>query len=98
METRVWIDDLIWCPSQCYYYFETKSNERYCIYLRWRHSNPWTASLVYFNGDDWDWDNTTWIPLTPKKDYKDNELDELKLDIMRQTFRQFKGKIKKKGD
>lgn len=46
-----WYDDLIWCPSQCYYYFKHES-EMYCICLRWRHQNPWTAEIIKCeNGD-----------------------------------------------
>jgi len=40
-----WQDDLIMCPSQCYYYFTYKGRP-YCIYLRWRHSDPWSAELI----------------------------------------------------
>ena len=40
-----WYDDLIWCPSQCYYYF-MHDDDMYCIYLRWRHQNPWTAEII----------------------------------------------------
>ena len=41
-----WIEDLSRCPSQCECYFESPAGIRYCIYLRWRHGDPWTAQLV----------------------------------------------------
>lgn len=47
IQTQVWLDDLIGCPSQCYYYFENPlDKKKYCIYLRWRHLDPWTAELI----------------------------------------------------
>jgi len=47
-----WQEDLIWCPSQCYYYFEA-DGKKWCIYLRWRHSDPWTAELCECD-DKWE--------------------------------------------
>lgn len=41
-----WHEDLIRCPSQCYCYFNTLDKGMFCIYLRWRHDDPWTAQLV----------------------------------------------------
>ena len=41
----IWDNDLIMCPSQCYCYFEA-DGQKYCIYLRWRWDDPWTAQLV----------------------------------------------------
>lgn len=41
----IWDNDLIRCPSQCYCYFEV-DGKKYCIYLRWRWSDPWTAQIV----------------------------------------------------
>ena len=40
-----WDNDLIMCPSQCYCYFEA-DGKKYCIYLRWRWDDPWTAQIV----------------------------------------------------
>lgn len=44
-EEVIWSNDLIMCPSQCYAYF-TSEDKSYCIYLRWRWDDPWTAELV----------------------------------------------------
>lgn len=41
----VWKEDLIMCPSQCFCFFIAEG-KRYCIYLRWRHGDPWTAQLL----------------------------------------------------
>lgn len=47
MKQNQWIEDLRhWCPAQIYYYFEDEEGCRWCIYLRWRHDDPWTAELV----------------------------------------------------
>lgn len=39
-----WKDDLIMCPSQCFLYFSF-DDKIYELYLRWRHRDPWTATL-----------------------------------------------------
>ena len=41
-----------WCPAQIYYYFVDAEGGRWCIYLRWRHQDPWTAELVPCD-EDW---------------------------------------------
>ena len=57
--TPYWIRNLIMCPSQCYCNFEG-DDKKYCIYLRWRWDDPWTAYIVpcyddwdFIYGDDW---------------------------------------------
>ncbi len=76
-----WHDDLIWCPSQCYKHIEFKCRH-FIIYLRWRHSDPWTAELIESPNDGkfnmhtkfpWIWMNVEF--------WKDTELDQLKLDV-----------------
>lgn len=42
---KEWSDDLIMCPSQCYLWFNYLGGI-HCIYLRWRHGDPWGATLV----------------------------------------------------
>lgn len=57
-----WDDYLILCPSQCYCNFEA-DGKKYCIYLRWRWDDPWTARLVPCN-NDWEFDyNSEWTYL-----------------------------------
>lgn len=73
-----WYDELVWCPSQCYYYF-MRDGDMYCIYLRWRHQDPWTADIIKCADGDFYINNqaATWksieIPF-----FKDSELDKLK--------------------
>lgn len=73
-----WYDELIWCPSQCYYYF-MHNGDMYCIYLRWRHQDPWTADIIKCAEGDYSLSSQTaiWksieIPF-----FKDSELDKLK--------------------
>ena len=45
-ELNTWYDALLWCPSQCYYYF-MHGCDMFCIYLRWRRQNPWTVEISY---------------------------------------------------
>jgi len=40
------MEDLLECPSQIRYYFEDGKGVRWCLYLRWRHRDPWRADLV----------------------------------------------------
>lgn len=48
-----WKDSLIWCPSQCYLKF--KWRDLHCmLYLRWRHHDPWTATLIECPNDNFD--------------------------------------------
>mgnify|MGYP007126010243 CR=1 FL=1 len=53
-----WNDCLMWCPSQCFLPVRYK-NDEYVLYLRWRHNDPWEASLIDKNGDE-----DFWIELT----------------------------------
>lgn len=62
-----WQNHLIMCPSQCYCNFEVDGN-KYCIYLRWRWDDPWTAQLVPLD-DQWEFNfNANWTYL-PVHDY-----------------------------
>ena len=76
IQLNKWDDDLIWCPSQCYYYFMDNEQLK-CLYLRWRHRDPWTAELIpideFGEFDIYD----TWQNLNPPF-FKDSELESLK--------------------
>lgn len=74
-----WLDDLIWCPSQCYYAFDYKGTE-YTIYLRWRWDNPWTADL--YKDFDKDLENVWELPI---EFFRDDQLDEVKAHAMELT-------------
>ena len=77
-----WYDNLLWCPSQCYYYF-MHEGEMYCIYLRWRHQNPWTAEIVKCAEGDFSLSHETSVWKFIKIPYfEDCELEKLKEYIM----------------
>ena len=77
-----WYDDLIWCPSQCYYYF-MHDDDMYCIYLRWRHQNPWTAEIIKCAEGDFNLNHESSIWKFIKIPYfEDCELEKLKEYIM----------------
>ena len=79
-----WDDRLIWCPSQCYYYFKDKEGHIKCIYLRWRHNDPWTAEIAPLNEKlEFDF-NAPWENLNPPF-FKDSELDQLKEWCLKQS-------------
>ena len=70
MQLNQWIEDLRWCPSQIYYYFVDKDGGRWCIYLRWRHQDPWTAELVRCDKNwEFDWDNPDNVNLLEEKEH-----------------------------
>ena len=77
-----WYEELIWCPSQCYYYF-VHNGDMYCIYLRWRHQDPWTADIIKCAEGDFYLNNqgATWKSIDIPY-FKDSELDKLKEFIM----------------
>lgn len=74
-----WIESLLWCPSQCYYYFQHYEN-RYCIYLRWRHRDPWTAELMSCN-EEWALiKSIEYIKLN--KEYTQYDYEQLEEDVL----------------
>lgn len=73
-----WIDDLIWCPSQCYLYIQFKE-KNYVIYLRWRHSDPWSAVIIECI-KDWDMHNGSKWEYLDISEWKDTELNQCKED------------------
>jgi len=82
IELNIWYDEIAhYCPAQCYYYFK-EDNVAYCIYLRWRHKDPWSVTLIRFFGDyqtDLDFICASWTSINLKKDYGiDDDLEELK--------------------
>ena len=75
-----WEDDLIMCPSQCILKFEFEEKQ-YAIYLRWRHHDPWTASLVKLSDEQKDKLNGEWFELNVNL-YTHDQLDEIKNDAI----------------
>lgn len=76
-----WLDSFMWCPSQCYFMFKYKG-AKYCIYLRWRWDDPWTADLIKNEGQD----NEEWIEL-PIKYYTKSDFYKLKSDAIDKTLK-----------
>jgi hypothetical protein len=48
-----YVDVRHWCPAQIEYYFQDLAGCNWCIYLRWRHQDPWTAELLRCD-DNWE--------------------------------------------
>lgn len=79
IDNALWTYDLIGCPSQCYYYFKY-NGITYCLYLRWRWDDPWTATLI----EDCEVGNIIdgkWIELGVE-DWLEDELNDLKTDAL----------------
>lgn len=59
-----------WCPAQIYYYFLDSDGDKWCIYLRWRHQDPWTAELVHCD-EEWDfqWDHPETKDILEEKEH-----------------------------
>jgi hypothetical protein len=86
---KEWADDLIGCPSQCYYRFKYRGNN-WVIYLRWRHQDPWTAILIECP-ENWNIHDTgtEWLNI-PVDFYKENELDALKTEVIAEAYQMIK--------
>jgi hypothetical protein len=98
METKKqqWKEDLIMYPSQCYCYFEADSMQ-YCIYLRWRGGDPWTAQLVpllpngrFGNYLEWEFLDVS--------DYVHDEYKNLEKECIRLIEKRFKNIIWQQRD
>jgi hypothetical protein len=79
-----WLDELIWCPSQCYCSFIDETEKKiYCIYLRWRHHDPWSAEIIPCNPDGKLTYNNDWETIKTHKTYKEMEYEELKKEAVK---------------
>ena len=96
---HTFIEEIMYCPSQIYYFFtDAKSGEKYCIYLRWRYRDPWTSYLVKCD-DDYEL-QSKFDPLETHNQYKEDDycfLEEDVLDIIKEKFpeTQFPSKIER---
>ena len=82
-----WDGDMTMCPSQRYCYFEG-DGKKYCIYLRWRHDDPWTAEIVPVDREcefiydvDWHWIETRF--------YSHDRYDRLQEDCVKYVENMF---------
>ncbi len=81
-EPHTFMEDLIWCPSQIYYYFEDRSGQKYVVYSRWRWNDPWTIELVEIDDyDNWDLSRATYI--LEDKNFKDDDYKDLEKEIIK---------------
>jgi hypothetical protein len=75
-----WRDDLIWCPSQCCLNM-ILDDRHFVLYLRWRHSDPWTCMLIEVEPDGRfdDYNNDIeWYPIDMTKFTQHDNLDAIK--------------------
>lgn len=85
-EEHAFFEEMIWCPSQIYYYFtDPADGQMYVVYCRWRWSDPWTIELVKVanpkNPKNWDWSLGSTCLLSDKG-YKDEEYKKMEEDIL----------------
>ena len=78
-----WYDDLLWCPSQCYYR-TSRNGINYILYLRWRWDDPWTGRI--FTEKQWQGDSLSTYPddvfAKNHVQYSDEEMDMAKAKIL----------------
>ena len=91
-EKAEWLEELTWCLSQLYCRFiDNNSQKIYCIYLRWRHKDPWSVELIPCLPDGKLNYNKGWEIIKTKRDYSQNDYEELKLEalnIIRDRFKE----------
>lgn len=84
-------EDLIWCPSQIYYWFMV-GEEMKLVYMRWRYQDPWNIVLCKVpdpsNPDSWNFTDSENI--TDKvgifKDSEYEKMEEKVLEYLRGRF------------
>lgn len=83
-------EDLIWCPSQIFYWFMVGS-EMKLVYMRWRWSDPWKIGLCKIkdanNPNDWRYEDSEILDLG--KEYKDSEYKEMEKDLLLYLMKRF---------
>ena len=80
-----WDSELIGCPSQCYCKFLDKTkNKIYCIYLRWRWSDPWSSELIPCQEDgELSYSrHEPWIVINTKRNYSEPEHEKLQKETV----------------
>lgn len=99
-QEHIFIEDIIYCPSQIYYYFKDQDDRQYVAYVRQR-GGPLTFELVEIREDGewlWDWEGgTNQVKLSrvydingqPNVESEEREIKALENEIMwylRQRF------------
>ena len=88
----IWDEDLIWCPSQCYCYFvDNTTNQLWCIYLRWRHSDPWTSELIKCmpDGEFVNYEEEAWEYIGTSTVFSEDEYRKLEAECIRLIYKRF---------
>lgn len=81
-----WKDDLIGCPSQCT--LNLKYGDRFFILsLRWRWSDPWTASLIECDSDFDHWSKNSNTMDLGIRHYRESQLFALKCHALDVTMK-----------
>ena len=86
-EEHAFYENLIWCPSQIEYYFtDQETGKMYVAYLRWRHSDPWSAELIEVDNpsdpQNWRYDDDRCENISLGKWYNDLQYRELETDLI----------------
>lgn len=91
-----WIEELIWCPSQCYRRFRDEEGNIYTAYLRWRWCDPWQFEIALgdmVDGTIEEWDFVTGDIFKQYQIYfRDDELKEAEKkaeELVRKIFKQY---------
>ena len=82
----VWHRELYWCPSQLWKDV-THGKEKYRLYARWRHRDPWEGYLVALDnsGENGKWSNE----VLRKYNYTEQtKVEEIELTL-EQTFEEY---------
>ena len=78
-------EDLIWCPSQIYYWFMVGDKMK-LVYMRWRWQDPWSITICEVpdptNPDSWNFDGSENI--TDKVGtFKDREYEKMEEEVLK---------------
>lgn len=87
---HTWYRQIIYCPSQHYYYFHD-GDKKFCLYLRWRWKGNYSAELIPCT-DDWElssnWDDWNKIP---NSGYDENHYLPLEREVFEWAKKAFPG-------
>ena len=89
-----WHEDISYFPSQCYYYFQDSgTGNKYCIYLRIRSAEHWSCELVgctETEDDDFDLDWSIPVPhLSIADKFIENDYPALEIEAQKAVAKMF---------
>lgn len=100
-DEHVWLEDIIYCPSQIYYYFSSPGGEKaWCLYIRQRRMPEASIEIVEVDPETQEFpSNYPWPSVTPSRPYDINNqpgpeeenkeimaLEKEALEYLRQSF------------